>query len=112
MRKDGANRGFARPWVAGCAGRFRLRGSAQSAGIFIDFCSAQAKHRSGGAAGEGGPMHTSLIYEPQHWRERAEEARTLAEEMTDPEARQKMLVIAGEYEELARRAANRAAPTK
>jgi hypothetical protein len=34
------------------------------------------------------------IGDPQYWRHRAEEAGTLADELTDPEARRKMLKIA------------------
>jgi hypothetical protein len=44
---------------------------------------------------------------PQHWRDRAEEARTLAEQMHDDLSRQMMLRIAEDYETLARRAAAR-----
>jgi hypothetical protein len=36
----------------------------------------------------------SKISDPQYWRRRAEEARTLADELTDPEAKRKMLKIA------------------
>jgi hypothetical protein len=45
----------------------------------------------------------SKISDPQYWRRRAEEARTLADELTDPEAKRKMLKIAEDYETLARR---------
>ena len=45
----------------------------------------------------------SKINDPQYWRRRAEEARTLAEELTDPDAKRKMLKIAKDYETLARR---------
>jgi hypothetical protein len=39
-----------------------------------------------------------------HWRERAEEARTLAEQMEDADARRTMLDIANSYDNLAARA--------
>ena len=37
----------------------------------------------------------------QYWRERAEEARTQANDMRDPGARQTLLEIADNYEQLA-----------
>jgi len=45
--------------------------------------------------------------DPKHWRERAEEARARAEQMTDRDARQMMLGIAEDYEKLAKRAEER-----
>jgi hypothetical protein len=45
--------------------------------------------------------------DPKHWRERAEEARAHAQQMTDPEAKRMMLTIAEDYEKLARRAQDR-----
>jgi predicted Rossmann-fold nucleotide-binding protein len=41
------------------------------------------------------------INDPKHWRERAEQARALADELTDAEAKRRMLKLVGDYEELA-----------
>jgi hypothetical protein len=41
------------------------------------------------------------INDPKHWRERAEEARTVADDTNDPDSKSKMLRIAENYEELA-----------
>ena len=48
------------------------------------------------------------VDDPNHWRGRAEEARTLADEMSDEVSKQMMLSIAADYERLAERAALRA----
>jgi hypothetical protein len=45
----------------------------------------------------------------EHWRERAEEARTLAEKMSNVRLKRAMLEIAEGYEHLAERAAEAAA---
>jgi hypothetical protein len=47
------------------------------------------------------------INDPKHRRERAEEARTVADELTAPDSKRRMLRIADDYEELARRAERR-----
>ena len=52
-------------------------------------------------------MKNTLMNNPQHWRDRAEEARVNAEQMSDPESRRMMLEIADGYVRLAERAARR-----
>ena len=46
---------------------------------------------------------------PKYWQERAEEARTMAEAMSDPDAKREMLGIAESYERIAKRAEAREA---
>jgi hypothetical protein len=53
-------------------------------------------------------MPASFINDPAHWRQRAEEARTVAEQMNEPQSKEAMLRIAKDYERLAERAAQRA----
>lgn len=48
-----------------------------------------------------------ILSDSQHWFQRAEETRTLAEAMNDPECRRRMLAIADEYESIARQAEKR-----
>jgi len=50
------------------------------------------------------PMATSFVSDTKHWRDRAEEARILAEAMRDEVSKQTMLRIAADYERLALRA--------
>jgi cytochrome c553 len=57
------------------------------------------------------PIHPNLN-DPEHWRQRAEEARALAEQMTDELSKQMMLKIADHYDKLAVRAAIRAGKAK
>ena len=59
----------------------------------------------------GGSNLMSLysINDPKHWLDRAKEARALAEQMSDPEAKRTMLKNAYDYERLAQRAEERAA---
>jgi hypothetical protein len=53
-------------------------------------------------------MHT-LIDDAEHWHSRAEETRTIAEMINDPEAQRIMCDIAKGYDLLAERAAERVA---
>jgi len=46
------------------------------------------------------------IYDPEHWRKRAEEMRSIADNMHDLVARASMLRIADEYEVLAKELRN------
>ena len=48
-----------------------------------------------------------LLNNPAHWHLRAQEARLLASQLEDPEAKAATLKIAEEYERLAVRAAER-----
>jgi hypothetical protein len=59
--------------------------------------------------GAGGlRLGTSFINDPEHWHNRAAEARTLANQMNDEPSKQMMLRIAADYERLAERAELRA----
>jgi hypothetical protein len=49
-----------------------------------------------------------LIYnDPEHWRQRAAEARKLANDMTDAVAKRAMLEVAEKYDRVAERALER-----
>jgi hypothetical protein len=48
------------------------------------------------------PMQKVRFWDPEHWRSRAEEARTGADQMTHEEARTIMRRIANDYDRLAR----------
>jgi hypothetical protein len=50
-----------------------------------------------------------LLNNPKHWRDRAEEVRMRAAQVSDPEAKRMMLRIAADYDKLAGRAAERRA---
>jgi len=50
-----------------------------------------------------------MAREPRHWRDRAEEARAMADQMHDPETKRQMREIAEGYEKLAERAERRLA---
>jgi hypothetical protein len=53
-------------------------------------------------------MPASFINDPEHWRQRAGEARSVAEQMNEPQSKEAMLRIAKDYERLAERADQRA----
>jgi hypothetical protein len=61
----------------------------------------------GSQAARGGLMTKKLFHDPQHWHDRAEDARQVAAQILDPISRRKMLEIAESYKSLARRAAKR-----
>jgi hypothetical protein len=52
-------------------------------------------------------MTKKLFHDPEHWRDRADDARRVATEILDPLSRRRVLDIAESYETLARRAAER-----
>jgi hypothetical protein len=47
---------------------------------------------------------SSLLNNPEHWRNRAGEARRIAQELDDAEQRKSMLEIAEAYDRIAERA--------
>lgn len=53
-----------------------------------------------------------LMENPKHWRERANNMRSLAERTPDPEVQRGLLESAREYDRLAERAEGRADPKK
>ena len=53
-------------------------------------------------------MPSHIFDDPKHWRQRAEQARVLAGQMSDATSKEMMLGIAKDYERLAERAEQRA----
>jgi len=56
-------------------------------------------------------MDPSATQDPDYWRNRAEEARAVAAQMTDAHTKAVMLTIAQDYEKLAKRAEQRVGET-
>jgi len=56
---------------------------------------------AGIAARVGWMMSHPYIHDPKYWRERAEEARSIAKLLNDREAKRQLLAIASRYERLA-----------
>ena len=52
-------------------------------------------------------MSWTHLDDPKHWRDRADEARYVAEHMTDAESREVIFEIAAAFERLAKRAEER-----
>jgi hypothetical protein len=49
-------------------------------------------------------MNANPLHDPKHWRKRADATRAKADLLADQAARQKLLRVAQEYEQLAQRA--------
>jgi hypothetical protein len=49
-------------------------------------------------------MIPSILDDPKHWHERAEEARRVADKLDDPASKTAMLRIASDYEQIAEQA--------
>jgi hypothetical protein len=45
----------------------------------------------------------AIATDPQHWRTRADEARAMADQITDAKAKRAMLDVANKYEQIAER---------
>ena len=76
----------------------RLDAGFSIVGPFVKIIGAGASDEAGCAC-----MPSSFSNDPLHWRDRADDIRTLASETTDPESRAIMLRLATNYEALARR---------
>jgi hypothetical protein len=61
------------------------------------------------AEGKGGYIRHMLYNDPEHWRKRANEAREVAQHMTDAKGKAAMLEIADTYDQIAKAALERPA---
>jgi hypothetical protein len=50
-------------------------------------------------------MMVQWVHTPRYWRTHAEETLSIAEQMTDPECKKLLVIVAETYTQLARRAA-------
>jgi len=77
-------------------------------GVWI-FLSRQMQGAGGKASGlwGRGVISHRLLDDPKHWRDRADEARAVAERLADPESKRRILEIADGYEHLALKAEER-----
>ena len=62
--------------------------------------------------GFGVDVQSKAVFDAQYWRDRAEEARLHAAEMTHPPARREMLLVAAGYRRMAQHAEERTAHKK
>lgn len=72
-------------------------------------CAASSRDRAAKrppVRGMGGSALPFFVNDPKHWQERAEEARALADMLTDARARSQMVEVAAAYDRMAERAAN------
>jgi ATP-dependent Zn protease len=71
-------------------------------GVWI-FLPRQIQGARGKAPGfyRRGTISDTFLDDPKHWRDRADEARAVAEKLADPESKRRMLEIADAYEHLA-----------
>jgi hypothetical protein len=97
--------------------RFILTSGTDTAKLEVEYGAVQTqKPREQNIAGRYRPLNMmstiappppKRINDPEHWRSRAEEARTIAEQMGDREAIATMLHVAEQYEDLAHKAERR-----
>jgi hypothetical protein len=57
-------------------------------------------------------MPTRTLNDPAHWRQRAQETRSIADQIDDPAAKKAMIEIAQQYEQIAAIAGKRAVTGK